>query len=189
MTLCRLNRIYYPVRTLGYGQRLGIWVQGCGRDCPGCMSPEMQPYEGALVPVDEVVARIPPELAIDGLTISGGEPFDQPQAVKALVSWFRQHHGSDILIYTGYRYEELVQRGDEDTLWVLEHIAALVDGPYVQELNMGKGLKGSENQCLRVFDHHNRYQAFNEAQRTMQCVDEGGNLFFIGVLAKDSKKE
>lgn len=184
MILCRLNRIYFPVTTLGYGRRIGVWVQGCSRACKGCMSPEMQPREGAELPVEDVLKQLPADLEADGLTISGGEPFDQPAAVAAIVRWFRQHYGDDVLIYTGCQLEELEKREDPHVRWLLENIAALVDGPYVEELNTGRGLRGSENQRLHVFRHAPRYADFLEQPRAMQCVDEQGSLFFIGVAPK-----
>lgn len=184
MTLCQLNRIYFPVRTLGYGQRLGVWVQGCSRGCKGCMSPEMQPLEGVELPVEDVLVQLPGDLAADGLTISGGEPFDQSGAVAAIVRWFLAHYGDDVLIYTGYQIEELRNRDDPETRWLLEHIAALVDGPYVEALNAGVGAVGSTNQQLHIFRHPERYQGFLQQPRAMQCVDEQGKLFFIGVAPK-----
>ena len=57
MSRIRLHRIYYPVTALGPGRRLGIWVQGCARRCPGCLSPEMQPYTGAEIPVEQVLEQ------------------------------------------------------------------------------------------------------------------------------------
>lgn len=184
MILCRLNRIYFPVTTLGYGRRLGVWVQGCGRDCRGCMSPEMQPREGPEHPVEAILAQLPADLEADGLTISGGEPFDQPAAVAAIVRWFHQHYGDDVLIYTGYQLRELQARQEPEVHWLLENIAALVDGPYVEERNSGRGLRGSVNQQLHVFRHAPRYADFLEQPRAMQCVDEQGSLFFIGVAPK-----
>ena len=188
MTLCRLNRIYYPVQTLGYGQRLGVWVQGCGRNCSGCMSPEMQPYEGVEIPVDNVLAKLPSCLSIDGLTISGGEPFDQPEAVYEIVRWFHRLYSDDVLIYTGYLYEELLQKHNEHIDWLLNNIAALVDGPYIPEQDNGLGLKGSQNQRLFVFRYQERYRDFCTAKRNIQCIDEGTRLFFIGLSDKKLKE-
>ena len=40
-----IARINYPVTTLGPGNRVGIWTTGCDRNCPGCISPELQPFD------------------------------------------------------------------------------------------------------------------------------------------------
>ena len=181
MTSCGLNRIYYPVTSLGFGRRLGVWFQGCARRCEGCMSPEMQPYSEKPVSMEDVLAQIPEDIQPDGMTVSGGEPFDQPSALRLLVSWFISVHTSDILIYTGYTLESLRARDDADTTWVLTHIAALADGEYEQENNPGVGLTGSSNQRLHVFSNRDRYLDFTCCQRRMQCVDERGQLFLIGI--------
>ena len=181
MTLCGLNRIYYPVTSLGFGSRLGVWFQGCARHCAGCMSPEMQPFSRDPVPMEDVLSRIPGDIRPDGMTVSGGEPFDQSAALRLLVSWFLSAHTSDILVYTGYTLEALRERNDADTDWVLSHIAALADGEYEQENNPGTGLVGSSNQRLHVFSHHARYLDFTRCQRRMQCIDERGQLFLIGI--------
>ena len=102
-----LHRVYYPVTTLGYGKRLGVWVRGCGKACPGCISPELKEPLGSPVDVEEVIRRIPEGFEADGLTISGGEPFDQPRGVLQLIRWFSREISEDILIFTGYTIEEL----------------------------------------------------------------------------------
>ena len=188
MTACGLNRLYYPVTSLGDGRRLGVWFQGCKKRCPDCMSPEMQPFTSDTVAMEDVLARIPGDIAPDGMTVSGGEPFDQPTALRLLVAWFLDHHTDDILVYTGYAIEELRARSDRDTDWVLSHIAALADGAYDKEQNTGVGLMGSANQRLHVFRRHERYLDFSSRPRRMQCVDEQGQLFLIGVapLQKES---
>lgn len=184
MSLCRLNRVFYPVTTLGYGERLGVWVQGCTRHCDGCMSPEMQQTDSPLIEMENVIRRLPKDINPDGLTISGGEPFDQPLAVKELMTWFLSCYGDDVLIYSGYLIEELKSRHDKDIDWILSHIAAIVDGPYDKMQNDGIGMRGSANQRLHVFRHHDRYAGFEHRERIMQCVQENDRLFLIGVLPK-----
>lgn len=166
---------------------MGVWVQGCSRNCPGCMSPEMQPCSGGQCSIDHVLRQIPRDISPDGLTISGGEPFDQPQAIRALVSWFLANHGDDVLIYTGYSMDELQARHDADTDWILAHIAALVDGPYIRELDDGLGLRGSSNQRLHLFRYPDRYSGFETQERRMQCIQERSQLFFIGLLSKQMR--
>lgn len=181
MSTIRLHRIYYPVTTLGPGRRLGIWVQGCGRQCDGCLSPEMQPHIGTPIPLERIFEQIPSDLCPEGLTISGGEPFDQPQAVYEIICWFLSKYGSDILIYTGYTLAELQARRDSATNLVLSHVAAVVDGPYKKQYDFGRGWMGSENQTLHVFRHAERYRDFRTAPRSLQAIQEKERLLFIGI--------
>lgn len=178
---CQLNRVYYPVTTLGYGQRLGFWFQGCSRGCKGCISPEMQPSLSFSVPLRDVLSSIPKDISPDGLTISGGEPFQQPSAVRALVEWFLSTYGDDILVYTGYSLSDLYNTQNKDILWILSHISVLVDGPYIQEFDDGIGARGSSNQCIHIFNHADRYEHFSSQQRMIQCIREQNQLFLIGI--------
>lgn len=181
MIQIRLHRVYYPVTTLGPGRRLGIWVQGCKKKCPGCLSPEMQPCVGPLLTVESIVQNIPADIRPDGLTISGGEPFDQPAGVAELIRWFTDRYTSDVLVYTGYTLAELKARQDPATDAILMGLAALVDGPYCKDLDLGKGLMGSENQQVYVYRFPERYQGFSTAPRTLQAVQEPQQLIFIGI--------
>lgn len=181
MSKILLNRIYYPVMVLGYGRRLGVWVQGCQRACPDCISPEMQAVEGTLVEVSEVTGRIPTDLKPDGLTVSGGEPFDQPKAVAELVQWYLDTYNDDVLVYTGYTREALTERVDPASKWLLSHVAALVDGSYVAAQNTGKGSIGSSNQRLYVNRYQERYQDFAVKERRLQCIQETDRLYWIGI--------
>lgn len=109
-----LARIYYPVKVLGPGNRVGIWLNGCEKKCPGCISPELQIYDSAkevsVQDIIQMVNRI--DSQIDGFTISGGEPFYNPIALNALVTAISSI-SDDILIFTGYTLEELKkQAGD-----------------------------------------------------------------------------
>src|SRR5687767_5823772 len=84
-----LSRVHYPVTALGYGRRLGIWLQGCPLACPGCISRDTwvadERHDTTLTETiaacDALVSGL-----IDGVTISGGEPFQQPDALEGLLS-------------------------------------------------------------------------------------------------------
>ena len=54
----RIGRILYPIKALGPGTRIGIWVQGCPRECPGCANPELQPEEAKDMPLALVTGLV-----------------------------------------------------------------------------------------------------------------------------------
>jgi anaerobic ribonucleoside-triphosphate reductase activating protein len=93
----RLNKAHFPVTTLGPGQRIGLWVQGCHIQCPGCLSRDTWESDPAReVELELVLAwcrYVAPE-GCGGVTISGGEPFEQPAALAALldglIAWRRE---------------------------------------------------------------------------------------------------
>jgi len=105
-----LSRLHFPVTTLGYGRRVGVWFQGCSVRCPGCISHDTWAFGQGETTLDSVCASIAPWLPqADGVTISGGEPFDQPAALKGLLRWLRPRVAGDILVFSGHPWEHLAR--------------------------------------------------------------------------------
>ena len=146
-------RILYPVEVLGPGKRLGIWVCGCRRGCKGCSNPELwvqkPEYEVTVEDIMSLVSRISDLHKIDGFTISGGEPMDQPEGLSQLITQLSAY-SKDILIYTGYRIDELKKREDPATNIILARTAVLIDGEYREEESMDVLLRGSSNQRIHI---------------------------------------
>ena len=93
-----LSRIHFPVTTLGPGRRIGIWFQGCSIHCPGCISMDTWAPSRGITTIDEVVSAIAQWIpTADGITISGGEPFDQPIALLELLRGLRSLTEADVL--------------------------------------------------------------------------------------------
>ena len=177
-----LARIYYPVKVLGPGSRVGIWLNGCLKNCPGCISPEMKYYDPSkevdVRDIHQMVSKI--KAPIDGFTISGGEPFYDPRALNALVNSLATVC-DDILIFTGHSLEELKAKENESVFSVLNTCAAIIDGPFIRELNEQKGLRGSSNQRCWVFKYHDRYAKIMEEERSLQNVLYDRGLLTIGI--------
>lgn len=93
----------------GPGLRFAVFVQGCTHGCPGCHNPESQPHEGGNVrAIDDLVAEIAANKLAQGITISGGEPFEQAAACAELAR--RAHElGLNVWTYSGYTYEQLTK--------------------------------------------------------------------------------
>lgn len=134
------------VTKLGPGIRFILWTQGCARCCKGCMTPMSQDRDsGRIISVFDL-ADIIIQSGRDGLTISGGEPFLQAQALYKLVNLIRAKRDIGIIVYTGYTLDEILQSKDLYMCRFLEQIDLLIDGPYIEELNDGMNLRGSSNQ-------------------------------------------
>lgn len=136
----------------GPGVRLTIFVQGCSHCCPGCHNPETHdPLGGREVNLDQLIDLIPgSNNSIDGVTISGGEPFEQAASTAALAAVIVQR-GLDLVIYSGYTFEELLAKSlsDPDTRFLLEAGRLLVDGPFILgEKDLTLPYRGSRNQRL-----------------------------------------
>ncbi len=95
----------------GPGLRAVIWVQGCTLNCPGCFNPQTHPTtEGTLVEVDDLFQQIVAlGASIEGITISGGEPFQQLRPVLALLKRIRTETPLSTLVFSGYTWQEIEQ--------------------------------------------------------------------------------
>jgi len=164
-----IARILYPVRVLGPGERVGIWMCGCDRACPGCSNPELwEPraeYEISVRNAAAMIGRVRETRAIDGVTISGGEPFRQAAELAELLEALDI---GDVLIYTGYLLEELAAMRDPAVDRVLARTAVLIDGPYLREQNDGARLRGSSNQQIHILNESLR-------PRYERCLAAGEN--------------
>lgn len=145
-----LYRIYHGSVVDGPGRRSVIQVTGCSIRCQGCYVPYTHERSaGKLVPISSIVQEIIANQANhDGLTILGGEPFDQAGSVAELIFRLR-NIVTHIAVYSGYTVEKLIGRGDSNTNYILTHVDLLVDGPFISELISEVGeYRGSQNQRL-----------------------------------------
>lgn len=145
-----LYRLYHDSTVDGPGRRSVVAVSGCSIRCDGCYSGDThERSNGTLVSISEIVSEILVKRdSHDGVTILGGEPFDQPEAVAELV--FRlKNRGLHITVYSGYAFEKLIESGVPAIQYILSHIDLLIDGPFVKEQNAGAGeYRGSRNQRM-----------------------------------------
>lgn len=142
-----IDRTLYPVTALGPGRRIAIWVSGCGRHCKKCANPELwERKEYQRITSRKLVKAINNMVDnIDGITITGGEPFDQAAELCEVIDGLPET--IDVLIFTGYKYEELLEI--EDARDLLSRVDVLIDGEYVDELNDNQSaLRGSMNQHI-----------------------------------------
>jgi anaerobic ribonucleoside-triphosphate reductase activating protein len=179
----RIKRLCYPITALGPGQRVGIWVTGCLQACPGCISPELKSLEaGNDVSVAEIVRMISKiEKPLSGFTISGGEPFLQAAELRELVTEISQKFSEDIIVFSGYSIEELQSRDEEAVNDILATIAVLIDGPYIDELNDGIGIRGSSNQRVHIFKNEEYYRDLATQKRTIQSFRYQNQILLIGI--------
>ncbi len=133
----------------GPGLRFTVFTQGCPHHCPGCHNPDTHdPAGGREATVEELEAQMTANPLTDGLTLSGGEPFDQAGECAALAARAKAN-GLNVWAYTGYRYEALLEKGSPEVLDLLEQVDVLVDGPFVEGLKSYDALfRGSTNQRL-----------------------------------------
>ncbi len=137
-------------RANGPGERFVIWVQGCSLACPGCCNPRTHaPGAGRFEPVATLVERIvAAAVRVEGLTVSGGEPFEQPEALHALLSRVKARSALSVLAFSGYTLREL--RSHAARARALQLVDVLVAGRFAERRRHGRGLLGSSNQRIHL---------------------------------------
>lgn len=135
----------------GPGLRLTFFFQGCPHRCRGCHNPETHdPAGGREAAAADLLAQIRAARGIDGVTFSGGEPFVQAAALAGLAEGIRAL-GLDLVLYSGFTFEELLRKSssDEQISRLLRAGTLLVDGPYIEaERDLTLPYRGSRNQRL-----------------------------------------
>ena len=185
-----LARILYPVQVLGPGNRIGIWLCGCNRTCKGCSNPELwiqrDEFEIDVSNVASLIRKIAESHKVDGFTISGGEPFLQADELRLLLS-FLTPISTDILVYTGYRLEELRELNSESVNGILGSIAVVVDGAYIEDLNDNSVLRGSSNQQIHILnpDYEDSYRMYlASTQNQIQNFNTVDGVVSVGIHRK-----
>jgi anaerobic ribonucleoside-triphosphate reductase activating protein len=193
MTRIAINKIHWPVTTLGPGRRLGIWFQGCSIGCPGCLSLDTwSTPEESWTTVARVLEAVegPLRAGLSGITISGGEPFDQPQALLGLLYGLRalfadranaQDKGElDILCYSGRPLGQL--RSNHQS--VLAELDAVISDPFSRHTPTRLPWRGSANQRLTLLSDlaRKRYASDVDTDRaSLQFDVSPEGIWMIGV--------
>ncbi|AGC67104.1 anaerobic ribonucleoside-triphosphate reductase activating protein NrdG [Thermoclostridium stercorarium subsp. stercorarium DSM 8532] len=137
----------------GPGIRMVVFAQGCKHKCPGCHNPETHSFDGGtLVTINSVIELAKKNPLLDGITFSGGEPFEQAEAFAALAREAKKLN-LNIMTYTGYTYEYILANASRYRGWgeLLDETDILVDGRFeLEKRNLLLNFRGSENQ--RIID-------------------------------------
>jgi len=192
MQILQLYQIIPQTRALGYKTRFAIWVQGCPFRCPECMTPDSLAMDGGYTTtVDALVSLINTIPDIEGLTITGGEPFLQAAALSELVKQVTAVRDLGIIVYSGYTRTQLEKRA-RTNLGInhfLNHIDLLIDAPYEASHNEGTPLRGSSNQGLHLLTP--RYQSiinsvYKEEKRAVEIHVLQQHTMLVGIPEQQS---
>lgn len=178
----RVARIAAPVSVLGPGRRAVVWVQGCSLACDGCASQDTWSVSGGVeLAPDEVAGRVVAlveEHRLSGLTLSGGEPFQQADELAAVVRDVRERCPAlDVLAFTGYAAPAAARRGPE--LYAL--LDVLVAGRYDRRLPAGGPLLASSNQEAVALTPRGVALLGAPYSVGLQVAADGDDLFVVGL--------
>ena len=150
--MLKLYNFIESTKTLGPYNRFALWTQGCPFSCLNCMTPDSQSLDGGEnIAIIEIAELILNTKNIEGITISGGEPFLQSKEINRLISLIKVERDLGIILYSGYTLEQIKFKNQEDDKLLLQNIDILIDGLYDETLNDGLSLRGSSNQNIYQF--------------------------------------
>ncbi|MBR1883494.1 MAG: anaerobic ribonucleoside-triphosphate reductase activating protein [Clostridia bacterium] len=147
-TMLRIAGVVKESIVDGPGFRYVIFTQGCPHHCKGCHNPQTHDYNGGkLIDIDFFLNEIKRDPILKGITLSGGEPFEQTKVLSELVS--KLDKKLTVMAYTGYTYEYLVNNSNEENgyMELLSKIDVLIDGRFEERLkDPFLDFRGSSNQ-------------------------------------------
>lgn len=165
----------------GPGIRSVVWVQGCRRDCPGCFNPHTHPHTPVklfdpkwlgqqLIEVEDTI----------GVTISGGEPFEQAEACALLAETVKEA-GKTVMVFTGFPFEELKDAREPAVQRFLRTIDLIVAGPYVRELKCeSKMWRASSNQTVHFLNGSSILEDDLMEAPVMEIKADGNTFSYTG---------
>lgn len=180
----RVGRVMHGTSAEGPGLRTAVWVQGCSIQCKGCINPHLFSSDGGhLVDPQSIVAKAV-ERGVEGLTLLGGEPFDQAAAC-AILARHAKISGLGVICFTGHSYDVLKHQNDAESL--LNSVDLLVDGPYVQERpEANRALVGSTNQrFIHLTRRYTEYDPARSPNRMELRLKPDGTIETAGFLTRE----
>lgn len=165
----------------GPGVRTVIWFQGCTLGCPGCFNPATHAAAAQqLVSVAALIERLIADApAIEGITMSGGEPLQQPAALLQLLSAARARTTLSVLLLSGYSLSEIRQMPLGPA--ILAHVDVLIAGRYVQARRLARGLRGSANKAVHLFTDRYTLEDIEHVPAAEVWIDAAGHIAISGI--------
>lgn len=190
-----IERILAPVHALGPGERIGIWTRGCKKDCPGCMSTDLQDAKGNQIgdaQLAKVIITLSQKKSCNALTISGGDPLEQAPALLLFLKEVRDYF-DDILVYTGFTMDEIKEgKAGAEAMECLSFIDVLIDGRYDASRNTRDCiLRGSSNQKV-IFLNKDKESIYNDYMKNARMVEtfqHEDKHIIVGILNREEHEE
>ena len=179
--IIRLGDTLSSSQIYGPGNRFVIWVQGCSLECPGCWNKEFWTTEsGYELEISKLISIISSTNEIEGITILGGEPLEQPEATLNLIQSVKRI-GLIVMLYTGYEEDEM-------TDLQLECVYAsdiVIMGRYVASMrDTTLRWRGSSNQEIKILSEAYKDIEIEEKEEVEITIDTNGTISMAGYPQK-----
>jgi anaerobic ribonucleoside-triphosphate reductase activating protein len=179
---------HYPVSTLGPGKRFVLWVQGCPFNCKSCISPDYIPFdENTRISIEGLANYISEIDGIDGITLSGGEPFSQAKNLTKLIKMLKGLNPKlNFICFTGYSFGALKSKAQKELLNVLDLVITEL---FIEELNSENGLRGSDNQnFIFLTDKLVRFKdEIENGKKKTETFIFKKNIVQVGIMSKSER--
>jgi anaerobic ribonucleoside-triphosphate reductase activating protein len=162
----------------GPGERFVVWTQGCSLGCEGCFNPQTHPAAGPAREVGSVVAEVLTTPGIEGVTVTGGEPLEQPEAL-GLFAAAVSSAGLGVVVLTGFSREEI--EASPSMLAAVSDVDTVVAGRYNRRLHLGSGLRGSSNKTYWARSSRYQNEMFEELPDAEVIIDPDGTVTMTGM--------
>ena len=182
----RVHQILTGSIANGPGIRNVVWFQGCTLNCPGCFNPQTHSdTEGYMISAGDLSSRLlSHSIPCDGITISGGEPFQQADGLLELVRELKERNAPPILVFSGYTFHQLKQTPNFSVC--LPFIDALISGPYrPHEKPAFERFCSSSNQELHILSDRLRIEDFSDLPLGEIIIDSSGSTVYSGLYSEE----
>ena len=178
-------RGYCLSRVNGPGLRFVLWTQGCSKGCKNCFNPETWSFEKYKLLTPLEIFELIKNSNVSGVTITGGDPLEQPEELLELLVLLESLNLSNgIILFTGFTIDEI----NKDFLLrkSLGYIDVLIDGRFEKDQRISSSLRGSENQNIIYFSSKIKEEELNIDQEVEVCL-EGDKISVTGFPSVDRK--
>jgi anaerobic ribonucleoside-triphosphate reductase activating protein len=147
----RIINIVNPTISDGPGIRYSIYFAGCNHNCQGCHNQgSWDPNSGTELTEQmsqDIFNKINQDDGIQGVTLSGGDPFYNPKELLEFLINYRKNCSKNLWIYTGYTIEELIKK--PELAVCLQYIDTIVEGKFIEaQKDLSLSFRGSKNQRI-----------------------------------------
>jgi len=174
----------------GPGIKYVVWLQGCSRHCYRCLSPEWQSLDvNNWIDIDDLYLDISSQEKLEGIVLSGGEPLLQYEGLAVLLNRLKLNYDFGVICYTGYCWSEI--KDVQKYSGLFKNIDLMIVGPYIDQLNSNRGMRGSDNQeFIFLTDRYlNSQDYYLTCSRNIEIKIGEHDMQFIGIPSKEVTKK
>lgn len=177
----RIHSFVPRSRANGPGWRSVVWLQGCSLGCPGCFNPETHSVLGGhSVSVADLFVQIAAmSEQVEGITLSGGEPLQQPGGLRALLRRVRSETDLSVVLLSGFSWHEVQSFPNSDEWRSL--VDVLIAGRYDFRQHLVRDLRGSANKTIHFFSERYQQPDFDRAPTSEVILNADGEIVVTGV--------